>query len=106
MMGHKICLFGEIWKIISKLYLLLLLIWSSVENELDLRKSHFFIICISVNISKFERSMAHTCTSDFLKQIVILKSFNSVLYNYAIDLPVHELVCSEVMPLCTACMSP
>ena len=29
MMGHKICLFGEIWKIISKLYLLLLLIWSS-----------------------------------------------------------------------------
>ena len=27
MMGHKICLFGEIWKIISKLYLLLLLIW-------------------------------------------------------------------------------
>ena len=30
MMGHKICLFGEIWKIISKLYLLLLLIWSSV----------------------------------------------------------------------------
>ena len=29
MMGHKICLFGEIRKIISKLYLLLLLIWSS-----------------------------------------------------------------------------
>ena len=29
MMGHKICLFGEIWKIISKYYLLLLLIWSS-----------------------------------------------------------------------------
>ena len=31
MMGHKICLFGEIWKIISELYLLLLLIWSSVK---------------------------------------------------------------------------
>ena len=29
MMGHKICLFGEIWKIISKLCQLLLLIWSS-----------------------------------------------------------------------------
>ena len=28
MMGHKICLFGEIWKIISKLCLLLL-IWST-----------------------------------------------------------------------------
>ena len=31
MMGHKICLFGEIRKIISELYLLLLLIWSSDE---------------------------------------------------------------------------
>ena len=33
MMGHEICLFGEIWKIISKLYLLLLLIWSSVKYQ-------------------------------------------------------------------------
>ena len=32
MMGHKICLFGEIPKIISELYLLLLLIWSSAER--------------------------------------------------------------------------
>ena len=29
MMGNKICLFGEIWKIISKLYLLLILIWNT-----------------------------------------------------------------------------
>ena len=37
MMGHKICLFGEIQKIISELYLLLL-IWSSEgrQNILEL----------------------------------------------------------------------
>ena len=29
MMGHKICLFGEIRKTVSELYLLLHLIWSS-----------------------------------------------------------------------------
>ena len=35
-MGHKICLYGEIWLIVSKLSLLPLLIWSSeivVFNE-------------------------------------------------------------------------
>ena len=47
MMGHKICLFGEIWKIISKLYLLLLLIWSSVKVALLLLSWSF---AIGVNI--------------------------------------------------------
>ena len=37
MMGHKICLFGEIWKIISKLYLLLHLIWSSGDGQGSVR---------------------------------------------------------------------
>ena len=39
MMGHKICLFGEIWKIISELYTFLL-IWSSiVVYEIDIGTS-------------------------------------------------------------------
>ena len=43
MMGHKICLFGEIWKIISKLYLLLLLIWSS-----DIKKYRNGVVVVVV----------------------------------------------------------
>ena len=35
MMGHKICVNGEIWIIIPKLSLLLLLIWSTAVVSID-----------------------------------------------------------------------
>ena len=35
MMGHKICFYGEIWRIIPKLSLLPLLIWSTGKKILD-----------------------------------------------------------------------
>ena len=55
MMGHKICLFGEIRKIISELYLLLLLIWSSACYSLCLchcaiaASTCFMLVCVKVN---------------------------------------------------------
>ena len=33
MMGHKICFYGEMWLIIPKLSLLLLLIWSTADLQ-------------------------------------------------------------------------
>ena len=39
MMGHKICFDGEIWLIIPKLSLLLLLIWSTVIKIIIVIKS-------------------------------------------------------------------
>ena len=37
-MGHKICFYGEIWLIIPKLSLLLLLIWTTVITNLQFIK--------------------------------------------------------------------
>ena len=41
MMGHKICFYEEIWIIIPKLSLLLLLIWSTVRVKLFAYKNFY-----------------------------------------------------------------
>ena len=42
MMGHKICFSGEIWPIIPKLSLLLLLIWSPDPDEAAYNELPYF----------------------------------------------------------------
>ena len=48
MMGHKICFNGKIWKIIPKLSLLPLLIWSTGKEQ-------YWLLLIIINLSLLVR---------------------------------------------------
>ena len=54
MMGHKICFYGEIWLIIPKLSLLLLLIWSTGPYLFDYKTITGYIACL-----KIQKSCSH-----------------------------------------------